>query len=294
MRRKIVAAVVFAALVVLAAITVSNNKPVATDNQKINVAVSFYPLEDFSRAIGGDHVVVANLTAAGAEPHDYEPPAKDLARAQKADVFVYNGASFEPWVAGFLQDYKGMVIKSSDGVDLLGGDPHFWLDPVRSQKVVAAIRDGFIKADPANKDLYSKNADDYTRKLKALDAEFREGLATCSQRVIISSHNAFSYPAQRYNFTVESIAGISPEEEPSPERLAELSRIVKEKGITYVFFESLVSPRLADTIAKEAGVGTLVLDPLEGMSNEDQQQGRDYLSVQHENLENLRRALACR
>lgn len=261
---------------------------------KLQVAASFYPLYDFAKQVGGDKVAVENATPAGVEPHDYEPSAKDLARLQQSDVFIYNGL-MEPWAEGFLQDYKGKVVKASDGVELLdGNDPHFWLDPVLAQKTVDSIRDALSAADPENHAYYRDRAAQYNQKLSDLNNAFTAGLKNCDTSDVVVSHDAFSYVAQRYGFTIIPIAGISPEEEPSPARLAELTGVVKEKHIKYVLFETLVSPRLADTIAKETGGGTLVLDPLEGLSDDDQKQGKDYLSIQRANLETLRLARACR
>ena len=130
-------------------------------------------------------------------------------------------------------------------------------------------------------------------KLAKLDSAYRNGLSQCSQHTVISSHEAFGYVAAQYGFHVESIAGLSPEEEPSISRLADLSQLVKDEGLRYVFFESLVSPRLADTIAQETGAKTLVFDPIEGLNETEQKQGKNYISIQYENLSNLRKALAC-
>ncbi|HUS26675.1 MAG TPA: zinc ABC transporter substrate-binding protein [Nevskiaceae bacterium] len=286
------------------AFAINRSTTSSTSNDKVSVAASFYPLYDFAKNVGRGQVSAVNITPAGAEPHDYEPSPKTLANAQKSDVFIYNGAHMEPWVDGFLQDYKHTSVKASRGVDLRKAtdeedpnkqvqDPHFWLDPVLAQHIVAIIRDGLIKADPTHKAEYTKNAAVYTAKLAQLDKDFQAGLASCQTRTIITSHDAFSYLAQRYNLQVVSIAGISPDEEPSAQKLAELSKLVEDKHIKYVFFESLVSPRLADTIAAEAGANTLVFDPIEGLSNDNQKQGKNYLSVQRQNLANLRTALAC-
>lgn len=261
---------------------------------KLQLAATYYPLYDFAKQVGGDKVAVTNITPAGTEPHDYDPSPKVLANASKASVFVYNGGDMEPWASKFLASYKHTAVKASEGIQLKAGqDPHFWLDPNLAQQIVANIRDGLVDADPANKAYYQQNATAYISKLKQLDADFAAALATCQQDTVISSHEAFSYVAGRYNFTAEPIAGISPEEEPAADRLAQLSDLVKQKGIQYIFFESLVSPRLADTIAQETGAKTLVFDPIEGLSNEDQKQGKDYLKVQRENIGNLRTALAC-
>lgn len=266
-----------------------------TPSDKVRVVASFYPLYDFAKQVGGDKVSVTNMTPAGAEPHDYEPAANALVNAQKSQVFIYNGGQLEPWTSKFVKDYPHVAVKASDHIQLQDGrDPHFWLDPVLAQQIVNNIRDGLSKADPGNSSYYAARAKTYNAQLAQLDDEFKRGLALCEQRTVISSHQALSYLASRYYFAVDSIAGLSPEEEPSAERLAALSNIIKQDGIHYVFFESLVSPRLADTIAAETGAQTLVFDPIEGLSDAAQKQGKNYLSVQRENLANLRIALACK
>ena len=306
MNRKILASVALLAIVVVGIFfAVRQNSTTTGNNDKLQVVASYYPLYDFVKNVGKDKVSVTNMTPAGSEPHDYEPSAKALAEAQKAPVFVYNGGHMEPWTNGFLHDYKNTAVKAGNGINLLSAeaedspaetvqDPHFWLDPVLAQKIVDNIRDGLSKADPTNKEFYTKNADSYKAQLVTLDTAFRNGLSQCSLHTIISSHDAFSYLGKRYNLDIVSIAGLSPEEEPSAAKLAELSRLIKDKGINYVFFESLVSPRLADTIAAETGANTLVFDPIEGLTDADQKQGKNYLSVQRENLDNLQTALACK
>lgn len=265
---------------------------------KLEVSTTFYPLYEFSKAVGGDLISVTNIPPAGAEPHDFEPTPQQLITVQKSQVLVYNGAGFEPWVEKFLPDFKNKAINASDGLaldtsDEHGTDPHYWLDPTMAQKAIDTIRDGLTAAAPQHKDAFVKNADDYKVKLAGLDTAYTTGLANCRQNTIVASHEAFSYVGKRYGFDILAIAGINPEEDPSPAKLAEISNAVRQKGIQYIFFESLVSPRLADTIATETGVKTATLDPIEGLGDEDQQQGKNYLSIQRENLANLRTALGC-
>jgi zinc transport system substrate-binding protein len=303
MVKKIIATVILAVLVasgILVAIHRSNSSK--GDSGKLAVVASYYPLYDFVKNVGGSKVSVTNMTPPGTEPHDYEPSAKALADAHKAKVFVYNGGTLEPWASGFLTDYKNVKVKASDGVTLetVTGennkqalDPHFWLDPTLAAHIVDNIRDGLSIADPANAGVYAANAEDYKTKLTELAGRFEQGLATCQLRTIVTSHAAFGYLAKRYNIDVESIAGVSPEVEPSAAKLAELSALVKSKGIKYVFFESLVPTRLADTIAAETGAKTLVFDPIEGVSDAAQKQGKNYITIQEQNLANLRTALAC-
>jgi zinc transport system substrate-binding protein len=282
-------------------LAVSGNKQEATSN-KVTVTASFYPLYDFAKNIGGDRISVANMTPPGSEPHDFEPAPKDIVRAQESDVFIYDGGTLEPWANKFLQDYRHIAVKASKNIQLQNGtgqegetvkDPHFWLDPILAQQIVRNIRDGLAQADPANKSFYTRNANSYIAKLQKLDADYKAGLADCSQNTVIVSHEVFGYVAQQYHFTAEAITGMSPDQEPSSAKMAELASLAKAKGIKYVFFESLVSPRLADTIAQEAGARAIVFDPLEGLTDTAQKQGKNYISVQYENLAALRRALDC-
>jgi len=274
-------------------------------SQKLQAVTSFYPLYDFMKEVGGDKVQVTNITPADAEPHDYDPTPQQLVTAGKAGVFVYDGATLEPWVNKFLPDFKHTIVKASNGVSLQNGldengqpaadiqDPHFWLDPVLAEQIIDNIRNGLAKADPTNASYFQGRANLYKSKLIELDHTFQDGLRSCQMRTFITSHAAFGYVAKRYNLEVVNIAGVTPDQEPSAAKLAELATLIRNKGITYVFFETLVSPRLAETIANETGAKTAVLDPIEGLSDEDQKQGKDYLSVQRENLANLRTALAC-
>lgn len=311
MTKKIIATLVLLAVIGGAAWTFIREQAPQT-GPGVQVVASYYPLYDFARQVGGDKIRLSNMTPAGAEPHDFEPSAKDLARAQTAAVFIYNGGNLEPWAEKFTQAFSGTVVRAKDHIDVRSGydheheaeaeadhgepvdDPHFWLDPVLAQQIVKNIGDGLQRADPANADYYAANAERYSRQLADLDEAFRKGLSDCKQRTIIVSHESVGYLTARYNLEAEAITGLSPEVEPSAARLAELTQLVQQKQIRYVFFESLVSRQLADTIARESGAQTLVLDPIEGLTDEAQKAGKDYLGIQRDNLGNLRRALSCR
>lgn len=295
MVRRILASICIVLLVgVGITFAVRRNDNSADSSAKLRVAASYYPLYEFARQVGKDKITATNMTPAGAEPHDYEPSARTLADARRAPVFIYNGGHMEPWTDGFLQGYQYTAVKAGAGVTLLvGRDPHFWLDPVLAERIVDNVRDGLSKADPANSAYYARNAEEYKKQLRVLDTDFRDGLGHCRLHTVISSHQAFSYLGRRYNVHIVPIAGLDPEAEPSAGKLAELSAIVKKEHIGYIFFESLVSPKLATTIASETGAKTIVFDPIEGLSSENQKQGKDYLSLQRDNLRNLRLALAC-
>lgn len=291
---------IFALICVVAALGVIitlRQTPSGQVSGKITISASFYPLYEFAKQVGGDKVSVTNITPAGTEPHDFEPTPQTLLATQNAAMFIYNGGTMEPWVDKFLPDYKHVAVKASDHIDLhqtnQGADPHFWLDPVLAQQIVNNIRDGLTKVQPASKDYFAQNAAVYNKQLDALDARIKTGLQTCQTRTIITSHDAFGYYAQRYNLQAVAIAGMDPSEEPSAAKLAELSNLVKQQNVQYVFFESLVSPKLAATIAQETGTKTAVFDPLEGLTDDVQKAGKTYISVQQDNLAALRVALRC-
>jgi zinc transport system substrate-binding protein len=292
-RTRFVAAI--AIVLFLAGIAILLGTRTAAPSDRMQVVATFYPLYEFAKQVGGTRVEVTNITPAGSEPHDYEPTPQQMAAAQKAGVFIYNGAPFEPWMAKFLPEYKGTKVAGGSNLEIRTGyDPHYWLDPVFAQTVVNNIRDALGRADPANSQYYTQQSAVYNAKLQKLHDDITAGLRECKLRTVITSHDAFGYYGARYNLKIVPIAGISPDQEPSPAKLAELSDLVKQEGIGYVFFESLVSPKLAETVAAEAGAKTAVFDTIEGITSEEQQKGKDYIAVQRENLQNLRTALACR
>jgi len=274
---------------------------------RIGIAASFYPLAEFARQVGGDRVEVSNLTPPGAEPHDFEPSPQDIVRIRQSQVFIYTGAGFEPWAEKVASDLKDTtVINASQGIELLPAlpeqssqtpgdhqsDPHYYLDPVSDQTIVQTIADGLSRIDPVNQAYYQENASRYEARLAALDSSFRTGLANCQRQEIITSHAAFAYLARRYGLTQVPIAGLS-DEDPSPARLAEIAGIARDGDIRYIFFEKLVSPRLSETIAAEVGAQTLVLNPAEGLTSDEQDAGKDFISLMQDNLSNLRLALEC-
>jgi len=286
-------------LLLVGALILFSKKP--TLNKKITVTASFYPLYDFAKNIGGDKIEVTNITPAGSEPHSFEPSAKQLAEAYQSNLFIYNGADMEAWTDNFLKDYKNTIVKSSNDISLLKlsednnklYDPHFWLDPVAAIKITNNILAGLIKVSPENEIFFTKNANTYKNKLIILDKSFKEGLSNCGTNTAITSHEAFNYLANQYNINLLSISGIDPSLEPDASKLAEISDLVKSKDIKYIFFENLTSPKLAETIANETNAKTSILDPIGGLSEENQQKGEDYISVQQKNLENLRIGLDC-
>jgi zinc transport system substrate-binding protein len=278
--------------------------------QKINVIATFYPMYDFAKNVAGDHADVTALVPAGVEPHDWEPTAKDIQRIADAQVFVYNGG-VEGWVEDALKSAQNknlVVVEASKGIELMEGveeeeeehqegenqshlDPHVWLDPVLAQKEVEAIANALEQADPAHKDDYQKNADAYIAKLQSLDKEFSAALSSAKRKDFVTQHAAFGYLAKRYGLTQIPISGLSPEEEPSPSKLVNIVKFVKEHQVKTIFFETLVAPKVAETVAKETGAKTAVLNPIEGLTDEEKAKNLDYIGVMKNNLEALKTAL---
>lgn len=287
----------FAALLVLLTLAVcgcggGQNAPA---DGKMQVAASFYPMAEFARAVGGDKVSVYTMIGDGVEPHDWEPSARDLTRLAKAGVFVYNGG-VEPWAQPALAAVAGDGVQAVEaGRAFMAGngknDPHFWLSPRKAAVEVAAIRDAFAKADPAHAEEYQKNAAAYIEKISSLDKKLAAVAQNAKIKTFITTHAAFGHLAEDYGLTQEAIMGLSPQSEPSPAALNRLLGIMQAEGIKYVFFETLVSPRIAETIATAAGVQTLVLDPIEGLSEAGYKNGDDYLKIMERNIENLDIAL---
>ena len=250
------------------------------------VVASFYPLA-FAAEQVAPGVPVENLTPPGAEPHDLELSPIDAASVRDARLVLLLGQGFQPQ----LEDAAGegdnvLHLLDTEGLDLLpNGDPHVWLDPMRYAKIVERIGQA-LGAEQAASDLVAR--------LNELDADYREGLAHCDRHEIVTSHEAFAYLAQRYRLEQIPITGLSPEAEPQPADLARVVELVEERGVTTIYYETLVSPRIAETVARETGADTAVLDPLEGLTPAEIANGDDYFSRMRANLRALEEGLGCR
>jgi zinc transport system substrate-binding protein len=230
--------------------------------------------------------------------------SRQVDQIEDAAVVLYLGRGFQPAVEKAAERAEGAkvdVLGSLGGLRPAGAgdqqldvDPHVWLDPRQQKAIVARVAGALSEADPANRATYEANAGAYSRELDELDANFAAGLAACDRRVLVTAHEAFGYLAARYGLTQEAIAGLEPESEPTPQRLADLAGRVRAGGTTTIFYETLVSPKVAESLAREAGVRTAVLDPIEGLTDADAKAGRTYISAMKENLAALRTALGCR
>ncbi len=278
------------------------------DGGGVQVLASFYPLQYVTEQVGGDLVSVGSLTPPGAEPHDIELSPAQVDEVGRADLVVYlsefqaavdDAVAANPpaHVVDAAQDTELHAAEHAEDGDEHGDDdhdhgsldPHFWLDPSRLPAVADDVAAQLGEIDPDHAAEYEANARSFAQAMADLDDEYATGLATCESRTIVTTHEAFSYLADRYDLEQVGISGIDPEGEPSPARLAEVGDVVRDEGVTTIFFETLASPKVAQTLADELGVGTAVLDPLEGLTDDTQ----DYVSVAKTNLETLRTALSC-
>jgi len=249
------------------------------------IVTAFYPLAYAASQVAGPHVRVVNLTPPGAEPHDLELSPRDVRRVYDAALAVYAGDGFQPAVERAVESRSGPSLDVLAHAGTAGRDPHVWLDPIRLARIAREIASAL--GTPAA-------ADGLVTRLDALDGDYRRGLARCARHQIVTSHAAFGYLAARYGLVQVPLVGLQPEAEPGPREVERLVDDVRATGATTVFSEPLASSRLADAVAREAGVTTAVLDPLEGLTPDEVDAGEDYFSVMRANLGVLRTALGCR
>ncbi|MDT2601066.1 metal ABC transporter substrate-binding protein [Enterococcus hulanensis] len=295
-------------------------KKEASSNDKIQVMTTFYPMYEFTKQVVGNKGEVELLIPAGTEPHDFEPSAKDLAKISDADVFVYNSPELETWTDNLtdtIDTKKTEIIQASKNITLMDGaehdheeahddhdakeheedghdhdlDPHVWLDPVLAIKEVETIRDQLSKKYPEDQATFEKNAASYIDELKTLDEDYQAGFKAAKNKTFVTQHAAFGYLAKQYGLTQEAIAGISPDQEPSPSRLSELKHYVDDHQVKVIYFEENASSKVAETLSKETSVKLKVLNPLESLTEKQIKNGEDYVSVMRENLDALKESI---
>jgi zinc transport system substrate-binding protein len=287
---------------------------------RISVVTTLFPIYDFARQIGGQKANVTLLLPPGVEPHNFDPKPRDILTINRAALFVYTGDFMEPWARGLIDGIRKdvLVVDSSAGVLLLKEikgshdhgnpkgtdketshdeptDPHIWLDLANAQKMVDNILAGFVKTDPHNAGFYEKNATAYKAKLEELDRQFADGLKTCATRLFVhGGHYAFNYMARRYNLNYVSVYGYSPNAEPSPRHLADIVRTMRENKVKTVFYEELIQPRVAETVARETGARLLPLNGGHNVTKDQLEKGVTFISVLKQDLRDLREGLQCR
>ncbi len=308
MRRLLPLVTVPAAALVLAACGSTTATTAPSGSTPVSVVAAFYPLQFAAERVGGDRVRVSTLTAAGAEPHDLELTPQQVASVSDAGLVIF--------LRGFQASVDEAVAQAggANGLDAAAGiptlaapqgeideaaangeappttDPHIWLDPTNMARIVAAVATRLSTVDPAGATQYAVNAAALTAELTALDASWKSGTKTCTNRALVVSHEAFAYLAARYGLTQLGISGLTPDSEPSPARVAEVADFVRANDVRTIYFESLVDPKVAQTVAAETGAATAMLDPLEGLAGGST---ADYLSVMRTNLDTVRKGQPC-
>jgi len=255
------------------------------------VVASFYPLAYVAERVGGDRVDVVDLTRPGQEPHDLELSVQATAELADADLVVYEKGLQAAVDDAVDQAAPEHVVDAASVAGLEGDDPHFWLDPLRLAAVAESVAGELAKVDPEHAEDYRARLEALEADLRRLDRDFRTGLRHCRIDTVVVSHDAFGYLG-KYGLHFAAINGLSPDAEPSPAHIAELQRLVEREGITTVFSETLASPEMAETLARDVGVETAVLDPVEGLT--DATADADYLSLMRADLKALRAAGDCR
>jgi zinc transport system substrate-binding protein len=261
-----------------------------TPDGTADVVVAFYPLQFVVERVGGDAVRVESLTAPGAEPHDLELTPKQVGRLSKADLVVHI-EGFQPAVDTAVEQQapsRGLDVAGLTEPDEANDDPHVWLDPVRFAAIAEAVAARLADVEPSRAATFMANAAALRAQLSTLDADFRTGLTTCARRTFVTSHNSFGYLAARYGLEQVALTGLTPEDEPSPATVARVARFAEANRVTTIFFEELVSPDVARTLADEVGATALELSPLE-----TRPETGDYLTQMRSTLAALRTALGC-
>jgi zinc transport system substrate-binding protein len=286
----------------------SNEAETTHKDGKLQVVTTFYPMYYFTKKVAGNSADVKLLIPNGVEPHDWEPSARDMADIQDADVFVYNSRYFETWTKIVFQSIDQShlkVVEAAKGIKLMaaGGDeagnyldtadkdPHVWLSPVLAQTEVDTIAKALEKKDPKHKASYEKNAAALKAELANLDQVYQETVNKAKNKEFVTQHAAFGYLARQYGLTQIAIAGLSPDVEPPLAKLTELAKLTKEKKIKVIYFEGLTSSKVAKTLANEIGAKTAVLNPLEGITKDEQKQGLDFIGVMKKNLKTLQKTI---
>ncbi len=307
-------------VIVFAAILLVLQAPRLDSSPKIKIITSVFPLMEFTQAVCGERGEVYLLVPPGAEIHTWQPRPSDIVRLSSADLFIFIGASMEPWLQDILESVQNpdlRTIEASQGIPLIerdstgsenegehedehahepeAVDPHIWLDFQNDQIIIDKIAVALSELDPEGNSVFRKNAAVYKERLRALDEKFRGSLQECTHKVfILGGHAAFGYMARRYGLRQISLYGVSPDSSPTPKKLIEIVELAKKHKIKVIFFEASVSDELARVLAKEVGARTLVLNPGANLTTEELKLGKTFFDIMEENLENLKDGLVCR
>lgn len=271
----------------------------AKKDDTFQIATTFYPLYYFTKEIVKDKAEVTMVTPNNMEPHDYEPSAKTMSHIEDSALFIYNSPDLETWVPTvkktLTEDSDVTIVKASENIPLIKGehgtDPHVWLDPVLAKKEVQTITQAVIHKDPRHREFYEKNSQQLQQQLDRLNHDYQTATAHAKQRTFVTQHAAFTYLAKQYHLKQQAIAGLDPEQEPSPKELSHIEALMKKEHLNVIYVESQASDKVAHTVKQATGAKLLTLNTLESLSKEEQQHGANYFTVMQENLQHLKQSL---
>ncbi len=284
--------------------------PLEAGGGRIRVMASIFPLMDFARQVAGDRAEVSLLLPPGADVHTWQPRPGEMMALSKSDLFLFCGASLEPWAEGLIKNYRnsgGQVLEAGVGLASLKGDfdldgehssgaidPHIWLDLRRAETIVLRIERKLAELDPKGKILFASRAKTLIEKLRILDGEFQNELRGCRQKtIVLAGHAAFGYLASRYGLIQVAVSGLSPDAEPGPRRVVRIVDTMRREGLTAVFYIKNESRKMAEALARETGARLLPLNPGANLTRDELRSGLTFLDIMKKNLDSLSRGLGC-
>jgi len=266
---------------------------IQNNRQVLKVLATFFPLENWAAAVGGNRANVSLLVPVGIDVHEFEPSPAAVQAISEADILILNGAGLESWDSDAIvaaSNSRLVVVDCSKGINLIqvplqfqaGNrtiDPHIWNDPVDAVVMVKNILAGFVQADPSDASYFSANALAYENSLQVLNQEFVDltgpQLAT---RNFVTFHTAWAYLAQQYNLTQIPVFGPF-EEEPTPADIQNVVSVINQNKLCYVGYESLENPAIPQAIATQTHATLIPMDPNEGLTPQQQATGETYLTM---------------
>jgi zinc transport system substrate-binding protein len=298
-------------IIMILFVTVELEKKSDIKNSKISVVVSTYALYDIAIHIAKDRFFVKNILPFGSDAHSYELSPKDIVGIQNAELFVFSGASLEPWTAKFStqrsldmskyvelihldeQDHHEHAYHDEDKDSHEEAiDPHYWLDLKNMQKMTEVLAAEFTKLSPKDKAFFESNKKSYLESLDTMHNSYKEALKECKKDTIVVNHNAFSYIGKKYDFHIESINGLSNDSMPSPNDIKKILHLIENKGISIIFFESFASDKIIKSIARDTDVSVDTLQPLGNITKDEV--GKSYKQIMDENIQKIKQALECK
>lgn len=273
-------------IIMILSLFLSSCGKVEEKSDKPQVYTSFYAMYDFARTIGGDDIDLYNVVPTGTEPHDFEPTAADMAKLSKADVFIYNGMGIDEWaekVADTLPENVS-ILRTTEEISTDGSDPHVWLSLKNAKAQLEAVSGALSEADSANAQKYAERLTEYFEKIDALETEYKN--AGLSGKKLFVTHGAYGYLCDDFGMEQVALEGISGDSDPSPAQMAKIVDEIKAEGAKCIFYDPLEGDKMANAVAKEAGIEALPLYTFEGDSED-----RDYITIMQTNLEQLKKSL---